>query len=53
MARLDNTEDGGNRSQQRIVDVHGSNHYVLLQHSREVIAAMRAFLETQSFWPRP
>ena len=28
----------------RIVDVHGSNHYVFLQHPREVTAAMRAFL---------
>ncbi|MDB4875282.1 MAG: hypothetical protein JWM41_1728 [Gemmatimonadetes bacterium] len=28
----------------QIVDVHGSNHYVFLQHPREVTAAMRTFL---------
>ena len=28
----------------RIVDVHGSNHYLFLQHPREVTAAMRTFL---------
>jgi pimeloyl-ACP methyl ester carboxylesterase len=27
-----------------IVDVHGSNHYLFLQHPREVAAAMRTFL---------
>jgi len=28
----------------QISDVHGSNHYVFLQHPREVAAAMRTFL---------
>ena len=28
----------------QIADVHGSNHYVFLQHSRQVATAMRAFL---------
>ena len=27
-----------------VVDVHHSNHYLFLQHPREVTAAMRAFL---------
>ena len=30
-----------------IVDVHGSNHYLFLQHPREVNAAMRTFLGAQ------
>jgi len=34
--------------QYQIVDVRGSNHYVFLQHPREVTAAMRAFLGTKS-----
>jgi pimeloyl-ACP methyl ester carboxylesterase len=28
----------------RIVDIHGSNHYLFLQHPHEVAAAMRTFL---------
>jgi non-heme chloroperoxidase len=40
-------------AQYRIVDVHGSNHYVFLQHPREVAAAMRTFLGTQSMSQRP
>lgn len=31
----------------QIVDVHHSNHYVFLQHPREVAAAMRTFLATE------
>jgi pimeloyl-ACP methyl ester carboxylesterase len=31
-----------------IVDVHGSNHYLFLQHPHEVAAAMRTFLAKQS-----
>jgi len=34
--------------QYHIVDMHGSNHYLFLQHPREVVAAMRAFLGAQS-----
>jgi pimeloyl-ACP methyl ester carboxylesterase len=34
----------GQFSSYRIVDVHGSNHYLFLQHPREVAAAMRTFL---------
>jgi pimeloyl-ACP methyl ester carboxylesterase len=34
----------GRFPQNQIVDVHGSNHYLFLQHSREVAAAMRTFL---------
>ena len=30
-----------------VVDVHGSNHYLFLQHPREVAAAMRTFLGAQ------
>jgi non-heme chloroperoxidase len=30
-----------------IVDLHGSNHYLFLQHPREVTAAMRTFLGAQ------
>jgi pimeloyl-ACP methyl ester carboxylesterase len=30
-----------------IVDVHGSNHYLFLQHPREVAAVMRTFLGAQ------
>lgn len=35
-----------------IVDVHGSNHYLFLQHPREVVEAMRKFLATESASPR-
>jgi non-heme chloroperoxidase len=31
----------------QIVDVHGSNHYLFLQHPRQVAAAMRTFLGAQ------
>lgn len=34
--------------QNQIVEVHGSNHYLFLQHPREVAAAMRAFLSSES-----
>jgi non-heme chloroperoxidase len=34
--------------QYHVVDVHGSNHYLFLQHPRKVAAAMRAFLGAQS-----
>jgi non-heme chloroperoxidase len=34
----------GQFSSYRIVDVHGSNHYLFLQHPHEVAAAMRTFL---------
>lgn len=37
----------------QVVDVHGSNHYVFLQHPREVAQAMRTFLATESVAPRP
>ena len=37
----------------QIVDVHGSNHYLFLQHPREVAVAMRTFLEAQSLPQRP
>lgn len=33
----------------QIVDVHGSNHYLFLQHPREVALSMRAFLLGQRF----
>ena len=33
--------------QYQIVDVHGSNHYLFLQHPREVAMAMHAFLATE------
>jgi pimeloyl-ACP methyl ester carboxylesterase len=39
--------------QYQIVDVHGSNHYLFLQHPREAAAAMRAFLGAQSLPQRP
>ena len=39
--------------QYHIVDVHGSNHYVFLQHPREAAAAMRAFLGAQPSTQRP
>ena len=39
--------------QYHIVDVHGSNHYLFLQHPREVAAAMRVFLGAQSLPQRP
>jgi hypothetical protein len=32
----------------QVVDVHGSNHYVFLQHPREVAEAMRKFLPMES-----
>jgi pimeloyl-ACP methyl ester carboxylesterase len=32
----------------QVVDVHGSNHYVFLQHPREVVEAMRKFLPMES-----
>ena len=35
----------GRLPQFQVVDVHGSNHYVFLQHPREVAEAMRTFLE--------
>jgi len=31
-------------SQYQIVDIHSSNHYLFVQHPREVAAAMRTFL---------
>ena len=34
----------GRLPQVQVVDVHGSNHYVFLQHPREVARAMRTFL---------
>jgi hypothetical protein len=37
----------------QIVSVHGSNHYVFLQHPREVAQAMWTFLATKSASPRP
>ena len=37
----------------QIVDIHGSNHYLFLQHPREVAAAMRTFLGAQSLSQRP
>jgi hypothetical protein len=39
--------------QYQIVDVHGSNHYLFLQHPREVAGAMRTFLGAPSLRPRP
>jgi non-heme chloroperoxidase len=36
----------GRLPQYDVVDVHGSNHYVFLQHPREVTEAMRTFLGT-------
>ena len=39
--------------QNQIVDVHGSNHYLFLQHPRDVAAAMRAFLSSDSVPQRP
>jgi len=36
-----------------IVDVHHSNHYLFLQHPREVAIAMRTFLGAQSSPPAP
>ena len=39
--------------QYQLVDVHGSNHYLFLQHPREVAAAMRTFLRAQSLPQRP
>jgi pimeloyl-ACP methyl ester carboxylesterase len=42
----------GRFPQFKIVDVHGSNHYVFLQHPREVARAMREFLATESAAPR-
>jgi pimeloyl-ACP methyl ester carboxylesterase len=39
--------------QYQIVDVHGSNHYLFLQHPRKVAAAMRAFLGASSLRHRP
>jgi non-heme chloroperoxidase len=41
----------GRLPQFQIVDVHGSNHYVFLQHPREVAEAMRKFLATESASP--
>ncbi len=34
--------------QYQTADVHGSNHYLFLQHPREVATAMRAFLRASS-----
>ena len=42
----------GRLPQVRVVDVHG-NHYVFLQHPREVAEAMRTFLATEPASPRP
>lgn len=39
--------------QYQIVDVHGSNHYLFLQHPREVARAMRTFLGAPSLPLRP
>jgi pimeloyl-ACP methyl ester carboxylesterase len=39
--------------QYQTVEVHDSNHYLFLQHSREVAAAMRAFLGAQSLPQHP
>lgn len=38
----------GRLPQFQVVDVHGSNHYVFLQHPREVAEAMRRFLAAHS-----
>jgi len=37
----------------QVVDVHHSNHYVFLQHPREVAEVMRKFLGFQSPSQRP
>ena len=37
----------------QVVDVHGSNHYLFLQHPREVAEGMRKFLATESASPSP
>lgn len=37
----------------QVVDVRSSNHYLFLQHPREVAAAMRRFLGTESSPPTP
>lgn len=37
----------------QVVDVHGSNHYVFLQHPGEIAEAMRKFLATESASPSP
>lgn len=39
--------------QYRIIDLHGSNHYLFLQRPREVATAMRTFLDTLSSAQRP
>lgn len=43
----------GRLPQFQLVDVHGSNHYVFLQHPREVAGAIRTFLATEFASPRP
>jgi len=43
----------GQLPQFQVVDVHGSNHYVFLQHPREVAEAMRKFLPMESASPIP
>jgi hypothetical protein len=40
-------------TQYQVVDVHGGNHSVFLQHPREVPEAMRTFLATEFVSPRP
>jgi pimeloyl-ACP methyl ester carboxylesterase len=43
----------GRLPQYQVVDLHGSNHYVFLQHPRDVAEAMRTFLATESASPNP
>jgi len=43
----------GRLPQFQVVEVHGSNHYVFLQHSREVAEAMRTFLGSKSVFVAP
>ena len=50
---VDAHERFGRFPKRPIVDIHGSNHYLSLQHPREVPAAMRTFRAAESLPPRP